>query len=410
MEVYLFDWFNLLLRWLHVIVAIAWIGSSFYFVMLDNNLELPQDDDLKKRGVDGELWAVHGGGFYNPQKYFVGPKVFPTRTLHWFYWEAYSTWLSGFALVCVVYLWNANVWLVDKRVFDWSGQAAAIAALVYLFAGWLAYDFICRFFGHNKDGSIGGDRRVGILISLYVVAATWIACQLFAGRAAFLLTGAMLGTIMSANVFFWIIPGQRKVVAQLQRGEPVDPIHGQRGKQRSVHNTYFTLPVLIAMLSNHDAMLYQASFNWLILVLLMLMGALIRAWFVLRHKGQQRVELWLAAAVSLLLVLWLARPVTTATNAGAAAVGTSSTSSASTLAAVNIDDVQAVLNARCVACHNEQLASKNVQLQSTALIRQHAEQIQQQVVILKLMPMNNATGITDAERALIGRWFASLSR
>jgi uncharacterized membrane protein len=393
MEAYLLDWVNLLLRWLHVIVAIAWIGSSFYFVLLDNNLEAPTDEDLKRRGVDGELWAVHGGGFYNPQKYFVGPRKMPPNKLHWFYWEAYSTWLTGFALFCMLYLWNASNFLVDKRVFDWSPQAAGFGALAYLVAGWFVYDIICRVFGRNKDGSIGGDLRVGILIFIYVVAATWIACHLFAGRAAFLMTGAMLGTIMSANVFFWIIPGQKKVVAQLTNGQPVEPIHGQRGKQRSLHNTYFTLPVLIAMLSNHYSMLFQHSLSWLVLVLLMLMGALIRAWFVLRHKGKQRMELWLVSGAILLGLVWMLRPQTVALPAAAS-------TPVPTLA-----QVHAISQQRCVMCHNEQLASKNVMLHTPELLEKHASLVHQQVVLTRAMPMNNATGLTEQERQSFDRWF-----
>lgn len=236
MEGYILDWANMLLRWLHVITAIAWIGSSFYFVWLDNSLTRPNASDLKEKGVDGELWAVHGGGFYNPQKYLTAPKTLP-ENLHWFYWESYSTWMSGFALLVVLYLFNASTFLIDKNVYDMSPGAAVGFAVSYLVIGWVVYDSICRFFGKS-------DRTVGILVALYVAVAAFVACHVFSGRAAFLLTGAMIATIMSANVLFWIIPGQRKVVAALKAGQPVDPIHGKRGKQRSVHNTYFTLPVL----------------------------------------------------------------------------------------------------------------------------------------------------------------------
>ena len=209
MDVYLLDWANLLLRWAHVIVAIAWIGSSFYFVFLDNSLLKPEDPALKAKGVDGELWAVHGGGFYNPQKYLVAPKSLPEH-LHWFFWESYSTWLTGFALFVVLYLFNASSFLIDKTVFDWSPQAAVAAALGFLGVFWLVYDQICRLVG-ERQGKVGGDAIVGGLGLLYVVGASWAACQLFAGRAAFLMVGAMMATAMSANVFFWIIPGQNKV-------------------------------------------------------------------------------------------------------------------------------------------------------------------------------------------------------
>lgn len=299
MDSYLLDWANLLLRWLHVVVAIAWIGASFYFVWLDNHLVPPTSEDLRARGVGGELWAVHGGGFYNPQKYMVAPAHLP-KHLHWFYWESYWTWMSGFALFALLYLFNADTYLIDKRVHDWSAPAAVTGALCFLAGGWLVYDQICRRFGRKADGSIGHDGRVLGLVAVVVGVAAWGACQLFAGRAAFLLVGAMLATMMTANVFFWIIPGQKQVIEDMRAGRPVDPVFGQRGKQRSVHNTYFTLPVLIAMLSNHYGMLYSHRWNWLVLVALMLMGALVRTWFVKRHKG---VNAWpLLVAVGILLV------------------------------------------------------------------------------------------------------------
>jgi len=394
MDAYLLDWANLLLRWAHVITAIAWIGSSFYFVFLDNSLTPPNAPDLKGKGVDGELWAVHGGGFYHPQKYLVAPKALPEH-LHWFYWESYSTWLTGFGLFTVLYLFNAGSFLVDKSVYDWSAGMAIAASLAFLVAFWLAYDAICRVFGQRKHG----DLIVAACVLLAVVAASWLACSLFAGRAAFLLVGAMLATAMSANVFFWIIPGQRKVVAQMKAGQPVDPIHGQRAKQRSVHNTYFTLPVLIAMLSNHYGWLYQGPNNWLVLVLLMLAGALIRHSFVARHKAlvQGRRVPWeqaLAGTVVLgVLVFWLAPQ-----PPSAAAI-------AATEKPVAFAEVKAVIDQRCAMCHNAVLAQKNVALHAPELVKQNAQAVYQQVAVLKLMPLNNATQITDEERGLIKRWF-----
>ena len=255
METYFLDWANLLLRWVHVITAIAWVGSSFYFVFLDNNLVRPNSPDLLEKGVDGAMWAVHGGGFYNPQKYMVAPKKIHTP-LHWFYWESYSTWLSGFALFTVLYLWNAGTFLIDQSLFAWSPVAAGATAVGLLVAFWFVYDAISRIFGFRENG----EAWVGGLMFIVVAFSCWLTCQLFAGRAAFLIVGAMIATAMSANVFFWIIPGQRKVVAAMTSGKTYDPmemaIHGKRGKQRSVHNTYFTLPVLFAMLSNHNSFLY----------------------------------------------------------------------------------------------------------------------------------------------------------
>ncbi|MBE0550698.1 MAG: urate hydroxylase PuuD [Rubrivivax sp.] len=395
METYLLDWVSLLLRWAHVVVAIAWIGSSFYFVFLDSSLTPPQDPELRARGVDGELWAVHGGGFYHPQKYMVAPKSLPEH-LHWFFWESYSTWLTGFGLFTVLYLFNAGTFLVDRNVYDWSPAAAIGASLAFLALFWVVYDLICRWVGENK-GAVGGDAIVGTLVLVCVVAASWLACQLFAGRAAFLLVGAMIATAMSANVFFWIIPGQRKVIAQMKAGLAVEPIHGQRAKQRSVHNTYFTLPVLVAMLSNHYGWLTQGAHNWLVLVLLMLAGALIRHSFVVRHKAlvQGRRVPWEYALGGTALLVGLAIRLAPAPQLAASAVA----------AAVTMADVRAVIDQRCALCHNAQVQQKSVALHTPELIRQHAQAVYQQVVVLKLMPLNNATQITDAERALIKRWF-----
>src|SRR5947207_10941023 len=205
MDAYLLDWVNLLLRWAHVIVAIAWIGSSFYFVFLDNSLTPPDDVDLKRKGVDGELWAVHGGGFYHPQKYLVAPKQIPAN-LHWFYWESYSTWLTGFGLFTVLYLWNAGTFLVDRNLFNWPPFLAGVVAVASLYLFWSAYNTVCKAFGERPHG----DRIVGAIVLVLVAIASWAACRVFPGRAAFLLVGAMLATAMSANVFFWIIPGQQK--------------------------------------------------------------------------------------------------------------------------------------------------------------------------------------------------------
>lgn len=391
MDAYLFDWVNLLLRWAHVIVAIAWIGSSFYFVFLDSSLTPPADADLKAKGVDGELWAVHGGGFYHPQKYLVAPRQMPEH-LHWFYWESYSTWLTGFALFTVLYLFNASSFLIDKNLHDWSPAAAIAAALGFLVVCWFVYDIICRAFGQNKHG----DLIVGAGVFAFVVFASWLACQWFAGRAAFLLVGAMLATSMSANVFVWIIPGQRKVVAQLKAGQPVDPIYGWRAKQRSVHNTYFTLPVLIAMLSNHYGFLYGAPHNWIVLVLVMLAGALIRHSFVARHK----------ALVNGKRVPWEYAAVGTAMLVGVAvALAPAPAPKVAKAEPVTFAQVQAIVAQRCMLCHNEQVINKNIQLHTPELIVKNAQAMYQQAVILKTMPMGNATQITDAERAALGRWF-----
>ncbi|MGN6525949.1 MAG: urate hydroxylase PuuD [Burkholderiaceae bacterium] len=421
---YFLDWANLLLRWTHVVTAIAWIGASFYFVLLDNSLSRPDSDDLKDKGVDGELWAVHGGGFYHSNKYMVAPRwrALP-ENLHWSYWESYSTWLSGFALLTVLYLFNASSFLIDRNVHAWEPGEAIVAVLAFLFVFWVAYDAICRTLGRGRHGDV----VVGVLVFALVGFAAWAACHLFAGRAAFLLVGAMMATSMTANVFFWIIPGQRKVVAQLRAGQEPDPVHGVRGKQRSVHNTYFTLPVIFAMLSNHYGWLYQGTDNWLVLIGIMLAGALIRHSFVARHKAHvlgRRVP-WEHAIVGALVVAGLtiwrmprppeaacAAPAAPTAQAVAAAVPAGSSPAAGVVAAAEpavagggFAPVKAVFDQRCVVCHNAQIHNKGIELDRPDLIRQHAQEVFQQAVLLKQMPLNNATGITDQERDVIRRWY-----
>jgi uncharacterized membrane protein len=398
MESYLLDWTNLLLRWGHVIAVIAWVGSSFYFVFLDSSLTSPVDDDLRKQGATGELWAVHGGGFYHPVKFALAPPKLPER-LHWFYWESYTTWLTGFALFAVSYLWSAEAYLIDRQLMAWSAPAAAAAAMCFLVAFWLLYDAACRVFGQRRNG----DAIVGALVLALVCLASWLACRWFAGRAAFLLVGAMLATAMSANVLFWIIPGQKKVVPAIRAGQPVDPIHGMRGKQRSVHNTYFTLPVLFAMLSNHYSFTWGHRHNWLVLVLMMVAGAAIRQFFVLRHgwklgRNRHPFPYVLTGVVMIAgVAVWLAPQ-------------SSQQAIAAATQPADYSNVRTVLEQRCYACHGAQVQMKNVRLDSAQALKQHAQQVYQQAVVARTMPINNATAITEDERALIGRWFESGAR
>ena len=393
MESYLLDWANLLLRWLHVITAIAWVGSSFYFVFLDSSLTLPVDEKMRKDGVTGELWAVHGGGFYHPVKYNVSPPKLPDH-LHWFYWESYTTWLSGFALLAVSYLWNAGVYLVNPADPLMSPSMAVVAALAFLVVFWVLYDLICRVFGQGEKG----DAVVGALVLVLVCVGAYLACHLFPGQAAFLLMGAMLATAMSANVFFWIIPGQRKVVAALKAGQPVDPIHGKRGKQRSVHNTYFTLPVVFAMLSTHYGWLNTHAQNWLVLILMMFAGAAIRQFFVMRHgfKLGRNAHPWPYAAVGVAALLgvlaWIAPAPQAASAANAAPVGYA--------------ELKAVMDQHCHVCHSAStIQQKNIAFDTPEDIKSHASQIYQQVVQLRKMPFGNPESLSAAERDVFKRWF-----
>lgn len=390
MAAYLLDWANLLLRWLHLVAGVAWIGASFYFVMLDSSLKPPRKAGDAERGVGGELWAVHGGGFYCSQKFPTGPRGEPlSEDLHWSKWEAYTTWLSGMGLLAVVYWVGAKTYLIDPQVQALSPVAAVGLSVAVLALGWAVYDLLCRRL-------VGRDGLLAALVFAFVVLAAWGLAQFFSGRGAFIHVGAMLGTIMAANVFFHIIPGQKRMVAQIRAGQPVDPRPGLIGKQRSVHNTYFTLPVLFVMIGNHYPMTYAGPQAWLVLVAIMLAGVLIRQFFVLRHRGS--VHWWLPASgaglLGLLIVAMAPKPM--------AASGEK----------VSFAAIEQVVKHRCVACHAARptqpgfaQAPKGVLLETPEQIGQHAAKIAE-TVASGYMPLANLTGITAEERRLVAAWHA----
>jgi uncharacterized membrane protein len=394
------EWMNLLIRWLHIITGIAWIGASFYFVWLDNSLRPPAPGgELAKKGVAGELWAVHGGGFYNPQKYLVAPAELP-KDLHWFKWEAYSTWLSGFALLIIVYWFNAQAMMVDRTVADLSSWQAVGIGLGSLVVAWVVYDLLCR----SKLGK--HDLVFGAVIFAFLVGATWVLTHWLSGRAAYIHIGAMIGTIMVANVAMVIIPGQRKMVDAMMAGQKPDPVYGIRGKQRSVHNNYFTLPVLFIMISNHFAMTYRHEHAWAVLAGIMLAGVFIRHFFNLRHKG--RVD-WKypAVGVALLAAVAVAIAPKVPSQAGASANNNAN-------AGAQFAQVQGIIQQRCVSCHAAHpsqagfaTAPAGVMLDDPHGISQNAQRIYQQTVQLKAMPLANMTNMTDAERATLAAWFES---
>ncbi|HEY1042783.1 MAG TPA: urate hydroxylase PuuD [Telluria sp.] len=391
---YALEWLNLLFRWLHIITGIAWIGASFYFVWLDNSIRPPAPgSDLAQKGVSGELWAVHGGGFYNPQKYLVAPAQLP-KELHWFKWEAYSTWLSGFALLFIVYYFNAQAMMVDRSVADLSSLQANAIGLGSLLVGWVVYDLLCR-------SPLGKhDLAFGAVIFGFLLASAWVLTHYLSGRAAFIHVGAMIGTMMVGNVLMLIIPGQRKMVDAMMAGRKPDPVHGIKAKQRSVHNNYFTLPVLFIMISNHFAMTYRHPHAWAILGTIMLAGVLIRHFFNLRHKG--RVE-WRYPAAGVALLLALAVLLAPSPPQATAAVGDN---------AAQFAQVRQIVTQRCVSCHSDQptqpgfaAAPSGVMLHTPEQIAQNAQRIYQQTVQLKAMPLANLTNMTDAERAQLAAWY-----
>lgn len=389
MEAYIVDWLNILGRWVHFITGIAWIGSSFYFIWLDNHLDAPQQAADDEKGVGGELWSVHGGGFYHAQKYRVTPRNLP-ETLHWFKWEAYTTWITGMFLLILVYWYGAEVYLVDRSVADLTATAAIGIAVLFLVGGWLVYDLLCKTpLGKN-------DNAFSAVLLVLITLLAYGLCQLFSGRGAYIHFGAVLGTIMVANVFFVIIPGQRRMVDAAALGQPPNPEDGIKAKQRSVHNTYFTLPVLFVMTSNHYAMTFAHEYNWLILVAISLAGALIRVYFVARHKGKTSPVPIVVAGLILLLV--------------AAAIVPKSR--AATTETVTLSMIRPVIESRCTTCHSQNpthiafpAAPSGVVLDTDEEIVSEALRIHQQTVVLKAMPIGNLTQISEAERALIDAWY-----
>ena len=396
MSAFALEFLSLLGRWVHLITGIAWIGASFYFVWLDNHLLAPNDESLRNKGVGGELWAVHGGGFYNAQKYRVAPQTLPT-SLHWFYWEAYSTFLSGFFLLCLLYYAQAEVYLIDPGVAALSKPAAIAISLGFLIGGWLLYDLLCRT-ALARHGAL-----LGLVIAVLLGAAAYALCHLFSGRGAFIQFGAMLGTIMVANVFFVIIPGQRQMVRAKEQGREPDPQAGLRGKLRSVHNTYFTLPVLFTMISNHYAMTFAARHNWLVLIAISAAGLLIRAYFVSRHKRHERggrTSPW-AAVIGLGVI---------AATAAALAPKPSSVDAAPEAPQAQFTAVQQIVTRRCVPCHAAQpsqpgfvAAPNGVLLDTPVNLLSHAAVIGTQVET-RAMPIGNLTGMTEPERTQLLDW------
>lgn len=405
MDAYLIEFGNLLLRWLHVIAAIAWIGESIYFVMLDNSLKPPHTATAKKLGVFGEMWAVHGGGFYHNQKYLTNPAELPDD-LHWSFWKAYTTWLSGFALFTVLYLIKPSFYLVNPGS-SWAWAAAltgwqvSALAIAFLIVGWLVYDQLCRRISPNMER----DGLLSLAIAAMMIAVAYLSTQMFQGRAAFLITGAVMATSMSANVFFWIIPGQRRMVTALKAGLAPNPLDGKRGKQRSVHNTYFTLPVVFLMLSNHYSFTFSSPYAWVIMSLFIFSGAAIRQYFVLRHSGQNKPIFPVIGIALLVAIAWLAAPSTTPATATGSAASVAAASNA-----VSTRQIVALMHARCIQCHAAQpsqagfaSAPLGIMLETEQEVLAHPDLIKQ-VVASKYMPLGNMTQMTDAERALVAAW------
>jgi uncharacterized membrane protein len=395
METYVYDWLGLLVRWAHVITGIAWIGASFYFIWLDNSLTPPAEKSSAPDAVAGELYAVHGGGFYHSEKFRVAPANLPPK-LHWFYWEAYTTWITGFLLLVLIYYAHAEIYLIDSAVATMSKPEAIGASIAFLLGGWFFYDGLC------KSPLARNEKALTLSIAVLFSLTAWALCLLFSGRGAFLTFGAVLGTVMVANVLFVIIPGQREMVRAKREGREPDPVFGKRGKQRSVHNTYFTLPVLFTMISTHYAFTFGAKNNWLVLLGISFAGALIRVWFVARHKAHERggkTPSWpaIAGIVILLAVIVALRPA-------------SSQQQALQVGAAGFADVAPIFAQRCQPCHAQTptqpgfiAAPLGIMLDTPAAILANLPKTQLQLRT-RAMPIGNLTQMTEPERMLVLKW------
>jgi uncharacterized membrane protein len=402
------EWLELAVRWLHVITAIAWIGSSFYFIALD--LGLHRDRNLAS-GADGEEWQVHGGGFYHIQKYLVAPAQMP-GDLVWFKWESYATWLSGFGMLFLVYYLGADLYLVDPNVLDipvWQAIAISLGSLIF---GWVAYDLICK--------SRFGDDNTRLMVGLYVilVGMAYFYTHVFSGRAALLHLGAFTATIMSANVFMTIIPNQKIVVADLIAGRTPDPKYGKIAKQRSTHNNYLTLPVIFMMLSNHYPLAFATDYNWIIASLVFLMGVTIRHWFNSHHSGSGNPHwTWAVTAILFLIIAWLSTAPLRQATTDAQSAAPLPAEAARFAAATDFPQVQDIILGRCSMCHAVEpgyegihWAPKGVVLDTPEAIAREASRIYAQAGVTHAMPPANVSFMEPEERAAIITWYRSVTQ
>ena len=389
MELVLADWIGLVLRWAHVMTGIAWIGTSFYFIWLDASLRKRQD---MAEGLAGESWQVHGGGFYQVEKYLVAPAGLPEE-LHWFKYEAYFTWLTGIGLLIVLYYWSASSFLVDATVMELSPRSAILISAGSLAAGWGLYDLACR-------SPLGGRTApLALFVFLLIVLAAFGYGQVFGGRAAFLHVGALIGTIMVGNVFFVIIPNQKKTVAALKAGETPEARFGLQAKQRSLHNNYLTLPVIVTMVSSHYPLLYAQGRGWIMAAGIVLVGGLVRHWFNSHNSGQKDWSFpfllpGALAGLALLIAVSLVRPANQFAGE-----------------ALAYADVAPILRARCVSCHavrptdgDFDAPPADLVFEQPAQVKAAAQRIYAQTVLSDAMPLGNKTEITPEERALLGAW------
>lgn len=405
------EWISLFVRWFHVIAGVAWIGASFYFIWLDNNLRTPPQWKQDK-GIKGDLWAVHGGGFYEVSKYAYGPEKMPS-TLHWFKWEAYTTWISGMALLVLVYYFSASAYLIDPRIMELSPMQAISYGLLFIFGGLVIYELACR----SPLGKY--PKAFALFLVTFVVLSCWLATSFFSGRGAYIHIGALIGTIMVGNVFFNIMPAQRKMVKAVSEQQEVNPSWGAGAKLRSVHNNYFTLPLLFIMISNHYPMTYQHELNWLVLVVIIALSAWIRHFFNLKHLGIVKPSILVSGALGMaLLAFWVSMPNMQASTQSNTLESSNAATEANVIANLSADNKQVftIIQTHCVGCHSAQptddifkVAPLGVMLDSWEQIEGLAPKIINRTVMTKDMPLMNKTNMTENERLILLQWFEKQS-
>ncbi|NQY63039.1 MAG: urate hydroxylase PuuD [Alteromonadaceae bacterium] len=391
MDPYITEWLNLIIRFAHVVTGIAWIGASFYFVWLDNHLQTPPDWKDEK-GVKGDLWAIHGGGFYEVAKYKLAPPTMPT-TLHWFKWEAYTTWITGFLLLSLMFYFGADSYLIDKRVADISQMEAIGLGIGSIIVGVGCYEILVR--SKLKDHGL----VLGLILFLLGTAFSYGLTQVFSARGAYIHIGAIIGTIMAGNVFFGIIPSQKALIKAVEAGEEPNASYGLNAKVRSTHNTYITLPILFIMISNHYPITYNHNGNWIILMAIILITAAVRQYFVARHFGKQKPSVLVGAAFSTVILAYIIAPQTVELTAE------------QQQQSIDLSQVQSIIDNRCGSCHSEQptdeiftVAPAGIIFSDIASIQQWAPRIKVRVVDSQDMPFMNKTAMTDAEREYLALW------
>lgn len=396
-----FDWLSLFIRWFHVIAGVAWIGASFYFIWLDNSLREPPKWK-KDRGIKGDLWAVHGGGFYEVAKYEYGPETIP-EPLHWFKWEAYTTWISGILLLVLVYYFGASAYLIDPSIKALSPVVAISLGIGIILIGFIVYEAACRSPLANHP------KLFSFLLLILLSVTSWLATQWFSGRGAYIHVGALIGTIMAGNVFIKIIPAQRLMVDAVANKKDINPEWGKAAKLRSVHNNYLTLPLLLIMISNHYPMTYQHQLNWLVLIVICILAAWIRHYFNLKHLGKARPSILVTGAIGMLaLALWVSWPATQSV---------ATTNTKSQVQNVSQTQVKSVIEKHCANCHSQQptddmfgIAPLGLVLDDWGQIEAKAELIYQRTVVTKDMPFLNKTQMSEQERQTIAHWHSQITK